>query len=64
MLAATQGQNPARQVSVGAGLSESVPAGQASILCGSGMKSILDGARAIRAGGQRGDIFIDNTIIF
>ena len=54
VLAATQGQNPARQVAIGAGLPETVPAGQVSILCGSGMKSILDGARAIKAGGKRG----------
>lgn len=53
VLAAGQGQNPARQVSISAGLPESVPAGQVSILCGSGMKAIFDGYRAIKSGDGR-----------
>jgi len=50
VLAAGQGQNPARQVAISAGLPESVPAGQVSILCGSGMKAIIDGTRAVKSG--------------
>ena len=53
VLAAGQGQNPARQVSIGAGLPESVPAGQVSILCGSGMKAIMDAVRAIKSGDSK-----------
>jgi len=50
VLAASQGQNPARQVAIKAGLPESVPAIQTSVLCGSGMRSIMDAERAIRCG--------------
>ncbi|MBQ2618005.1 MAG: acetyl-CoA C-acetyltransferase [Oscillospiraceae bacterium] len=50
ILTAAQGQNPARQVGVKAGLPYSVPAYTVGMVCGSGMKSVIEGARAIRAG--------------
>ncbi|CAG5091199.1 Oidioi.mRNA.OKI2018_I69.PAR.g12912.t1.cds [Oikopleura dioica] len=50
VLSAGHGQNPARQVGIKAGLPESCPAGQVSILCASGLKAVVDGARTIKAG--------------
>ena len=50
ILTAAQGQNPARQVGVKAGLPYSVPAYTVGMVCGSGMKSVIEAARAIRAG--------------
>ena len=50
ILTAGLGQNVARQVSVGAGLPYSVPAYTVGMVCGSGMKSVIEGARAIMAG--------------
>ena len=50
ILTAAQGQNPARQVGVKAGLPYSVPAYTVGMVCGSGMKSGSEGARAIMAG--------------
>ena len=50
ILTAAQGQNPARQVGVKAGLPYSVPAYTVGMVCGSGMKSVIEGARAILAG--------------
>ena len=50
ILTAAQGQNPARQVSVKAGIPYSVPAYTVGMVCGSGMKSVIEGARAILAG--------------
>ena len=50
ILTAAQGQNPARQVGVKAGLPYSVPAYTVGMVCGSGMKSVIEGARAIMAG--------------
>ena len=44
------GQNVARQVGVKAGLPYSVPAYTVGMVCGSGMKSVIEGARAILAG--------------
>lgn len=44
------GQNPARQVSVGSGLPYEVPATTVGMVCGSGMKAVIEGARAILAG--------------
>ena len=41
------GQNVARQVSVGAGLPYSVPAYTVGMVCGSGMKSVIEAGRAI-----------------
>ena len=50
VLTAAQGQNVARQVGVKAGLPYSVPAYPVGMVCGSGMKSVIEGARAIVAG--------------
>ena len=50
ILTAGQGQNPARQVGVKAGLPFSVPAYTVGMVCGSGMKSVIEGARAILSG--------------
>ena len=44
------GQNVARQVGVKAGLPYSVPAYTVGMVCGSGMKSVIEGARAILCG--------------
>ena len=50
ILTAGQGQNVARQVGVQAGLPYSVPAYTVGMVCGSGMKSVIEGARAILSG--------------
>jgi len=50
VLAAGLGQNVARQVELAAGIPVSVPAMTINMLCGSGMKAVVEGARAIRAG--------------
>jgi acetyl-CoA C-acetyltransferase len=50
ILTAAQGQNVARQVSIKAGIPYSVPAYTIGMVCGSGMKSMIEGARAIIAG--------------
>lgn len=49
-ISAGQGQNVARQVGVKAGLPYSVPAYSINMVCGSGMKSVIEGARSIKAG--------------
>ncbi len=50
VLTAALGQNPARQVGVKAGIPYSVPAYTVGMVCGSGMKSVIEGARAILCG--------------
>ncbi len=50
ILTAGLGQNVARQVSVKAGLPFSVPAYTVGMVCGSGMKSVIEAGRAILAG--------------
>ena len=50
VLNAGLGQNVARQVSVKAGIPYSVPSYTVSMVCGSGMKSVIEGARSILAG--------------
>lgn len=50
VLTAGQGQNPARQIAVKSGLPYSVPAYTVGMVCGSGMKSVIEGARAILCG--------------
>ncbi len=50
ILTAGLGQNVARQVGVKAGLPYSVPAYTVGMVCGSGMKSVIEGARAILSG--------------
>ncbi|XP_059472518.1 acetyl-CoA acetyltransferase, cytosolic [Neocloeon triangulifer] len=49
-LSAGQGQNPARQASVNAGIPHSVPAYSINMLCGSGLKSVGVGAASILSG--------------
>ncbi|MCB1970878.1 MAG: acetyl-CoA C-acetyltransferase, partial [Geminicoccaceae bacterium] len=55
ILAAGQGQNPARQASVNAGVPVEVPAYGVNILCGSGLKSVALAYQAIKNG--------DSTIV-
>ncbi|XP_068143356.1 acetyl-CoA acetyltransferase, cytosolic [Drosophila tropicalis] len=49
-LTAGQGQNPARQASLKAGLPIEVPAYNINMLCGSGLKTVTLGYQAIRSG--------------
>ena len=50
VLTAGQGQNVARQVAIGAGIPIEVPAYTIGMVCGSGMKAVIEGARAIKSG--------------
>ncbi len=50
VLSAGLGQNPARQAAIGAGVPTSVGAFTVNKVCGSGLKSVMLGAQAIRAG--------------
>lgn len=50
VLTAGLGQNVARQVTLKAGLPIEVPATTLNMVCGSGMKTVVEGARAILAG--------------
>ncbi len=50
ILAAGLGQNPARQAAVKAGVPVAVPAYTVSMVCGSGMKAIIEAGRAIACG--------------
>ena len=50
VLSAGQGQNPARQASIGAGIPQEVPAITVNHVCGSGLKSINMAAAQIMAG--------------
>ncbi len=50
VLQAGQGQAPARQAALGAGIALSVPATTLNKMCGSGMQSVMFGADRIRAG--------------
>ena len=50
ILTAAQGQNVARQVAIKAGIPYSVPAYTVGMVCGSGMKSVIEGARSILVG--------------
>ena len=50
ILTAGLGQNPARQAAIKAGVPISVPAYTVGMVCGSGMKSVIEGARSILAG--------------
>ena len=49
-LVAAMGQNPARQAAVKAGVPVAVPAYTVSMVCGSGMKAVIEAGRAIAAG--------------
>ena len=50
VLSAAQGQNVARQCMVKAGVPVKVPAYTVSMVCGSGLKTVIEGSRAIQAG--------------
>jgi acetyl-CoA C-acetyltransferase len=51
VLQAGQGQNPARQATIAAGLCKETPAMSVNKVCGSGLKAIALGAAAIMTGG-------------
>ncbi len=50
VLSAAQGQNVARQCMVKAGVPVKVPAYTVGMVCGSGLKTVIEGSRAIQAG--------------
>jgi acetyl-CoA C-acetyltransferase len=50
VLTAAVGQNPARQASLAAGISNTVPAMTINMVCGSGLRALALGAQAIKAG--------------
>ena len=50
VLQAGLGQNPARQVAIGAGIPKEVPATTINMLCGSGLKAVAIASQMIRAG--------------
>ena len=50
VLTAAQGQNPARQASIAAGIPIGAPAWSINMVCGSGLRTVALGARAIAAG--------------
>jgi acetyl-CoA C-acetyltransferase len=56
VVSAGLGQNPARQAAIYAGLPESVGATTVNKVCGSGLKSVMLAAQAVRAGD--GDLYI------
>ena len=53
VLPAGQGQAPARQAALGAGLPQSVPAVTLNKMCGSGMQALMTASDSIRAGSAR-----------
>jgi acetyl-CoA C-acetyltransferase len=50
VLQAGLGQNPARQAAIAAGIPHQVPSWTLDMVCGSGLKTVQDGAQAILAG--------------
>ncbi|GBD45146.1 Acetyl-CoA acetyltransferase [bacterium HR40] len=53
ILTAAQGQNPARQAAIGAGVPVEVPAYNVNMLCGSGLKAVAMAYQAIANGDSR-----------
>jgi acetyl-CoA C-acetyltransferase len=53
VLTAAQGQNPARQAAIAAGLPFPTPAWGLNMVCGSGLKAVALGAQAIASGDSR-----------
>jgi acetyl-CoA C-acetyltransferase len=53
VLTAAQGQNPARQAAIAAGLPNSSPAWGINMVCGSGLRAVALAAQAIRNGDSR-----------
>ena len=66
------GQNPARQASINAGLSKSVPAHLINQVCGSGLRSVISGFQSIKlneakyiiSGGQENMSIAPHSIFF
>ncbi|KAK7107753.1 acetyl-CoA acetyltransferase, cytosolic-like [Littorina saxatilis] len=50
LIASGQGQNPARQASVNAGIPYTVPSTNVNMLCGSGLRAVAMAAQAVRTG--------------
>src|SRR5476649_699797 len=50
VLTAAQGQNPARQASINAGVPQGSPAWSVNMVCGSGLRAVALGAQAIAQG--------------
>ena len=50
MLMLGQGQNPARQASVSAGIPYTVPATSINMLCASGLRAVVMAAQAVKTG--------------
>jgi acetyl-CoA C-acetyltransferase len=50
VLTAAQGQNPARQAAIGAGISHEAPAWGLNQVCGSGLRAVVTAAQQIAAG--------------
>ncbi len=50
VLTAGLGQNPARQVAIGAGIPKEVPGTTINMVCGSGLKAVAIASQMIRAG--------------
>jgi acetyl-CoA C-acetyltransferase len=53
VLTAAQGQNPARQAAIAAGLPAATPAWGINMVCGSGLRAVALGAQAIKNGDSR-----------
>ena len=53
VLTAAQGQNPARQAAIAAGIPIGAPAWGINMVCGSGLRAVALGAQAIRNGDSR-----------
>ena len=53
VLTAAQGQNPARQASIAAGIPIATPAWGINMVCGSGLRAVALGAQAIKNGDSR-----------
>jgi acetyl-CoA C-acetyltransferase len=53
VLTAAQGQNPARQAAIAAGLPVATPAWGINMVCGSGLRAVALGAQAIKNGDSR-----------
>ena len=72
VLTAGMGQNPARQASINAGLSKSIPAHLINQVCGSGLRSVISGfqniklneAKYIICGGQENMSMAHHTLLF
>lgn len=53
VVSAGEGQAPARQAAIGAGLSVDIPAFAVNKVCGSGLKAVMLAAQSIRAGDEQ-----------